>query len=348
VQILRIGDRPIGKEHPPYIIAEAGVHHENDINLAKQYVEKAASAGADAIKFQTYSADRLAAKWAPTYWEGGETQSQYEVFSQRSLLDPEDYRELAEHAREKGIDFLSTPFDEGAGAMLADLDVPAFKIASADITHHPLLRVVSQYGRPVLLSTGAARFPEIKEAVKVVQDEGAPVAILHCNLSYPTPVAEANLGRIRLLRERFPDIEVGYSDHTQPHDTEITCPVAVGLGARIVEKHFTLDRSLPGDDHYHSVDPTGLARLVEECNNAFKMTIPELETTPSEEAARKYARRSIVAKRKIGIGHRIGEQDIDFKRPGTGIPPSRLSEIVNRIAKSEIEEDALIEEKDLE
>lgn len=344
---MKIGARPIGPDHPAYIIAEAGVHHENDLGLAKEYVKAAADAGADAIKFQTYSADRLATTWAPTYWDDGSGQTQHDIFATRSLLGQSDYEELARYAHELGIHFLSTPFDEDATELLAALDMPAFKIASADITHHPLLKAVAAHGRPVLLSTGAAGFDEIQKAVDVVRAAGAPVAILHCNLSYPTPLEEANLGRIKLLRERFPDVLVGYSDHTQPQDSELPCPLAVGLGACIVEKHFTLDKSLPGDDHYHAVDPGGLARLVTEARHAWAMVHEPLENTPSEKAARQYARRSIVAARDLAAGTVLSVDDVDFKRPGTGLAPMHLDKVLGRTLARDLASDDLVEEKDL-
>lgn len=340
---MKIKDRPIGGHASPYIIAEAGVHHENDLALAKKYIDAAATAGADAIKFQTYSAARLVTKWAPTYWDDGTGQTQHDIFSKRALLSDGDYQEMAAHAADRGIHFLSTPFDETAVKMLAGLGMPAFKIASADITHHPMLNAVAEHQKPVLLSTGAASFSEIKAAVEVVRAHRAPVAILHCNLSYPTPVAEANLGRIALLRDAFPDVLIGYSDHTQPQDTELTCPLAVGLGACIVEKHFTLDRTLPGDDHYHAVDAAGLARLVKECYNAHAMTNEPLENTPSEKAARDYARRSIVAAKNLTAGTKLSADDLDFKRPGTGIPPSRIDSVVGRILRQDVGQDDLID-----
>ena len=343
-----IGGRAVGRGEPPYVIAEAGVHHGNDVGLACRYVEAAHEAGADAIKFQTYTADRLVARWAPTYWEDDEGRTQHEIFAERSLLTEDDYRRVARRARDLGITFLSTPFDPGAAAMLDRLAVAAFKIASADVTHLPLLRAVASFSKPVLLSTGASSIEEVRQAVDALAPSGAPVALLHCSLAYPTPVGEANLRRIELLGREFPNHVVGYSDHTLPEETELACPLAVALGASIVEKHFTLDRSLPGDDHYHAVDPDGLARMVAACRQACEMAPVAEELRPREQAARTYARRSVVAARTLAAGQILTEQDIDFKRPGTGVAPGLADHLVGRRLVRPLAPDELIRLEDVE
>jgi N-acetylneuraminate synthase len=339
---LTIGSRTVGATGRPYVIAEAGVHHHNSLELAKRLVMEAAIAGADAVKFQTYSADRLATVWAPLYWDDSSMGTQHQVFASRSLLGRDDYAELFGYAAELGIAMLSTAFDDDAATMLADLGMVAFKTASADITDLPLLRRIADFGRPVLLSTGASTFAEIRAAVDAIESRGCPVALLHCSLAYPTPVAAANLGRIPALASAFPDHVIGYSDHTQPSETTLACPASVAMGARIVEKHFTLNRSLTGDDHYHAVDPSGLADLVRECAAASVMSEYLGEMTESEQAARSYARRSIVAARPIAAGTVLGAEDVDFKRPGTGMSPARLDEVLGRTAATHIEQDALI------
>jgi sialic acid synthase SpsE len=339
---LRVGTRTIASAGRPYVIAEAGVHHRNSLELAKRLVMEAAIAGADAVKFQTYSADRLATTWAPLYWDDAASGSQHDVFASRSLLTRDDYAELFAYAAEIGIAFLSTPFDDDAAEMLAELGMPAFKTASADITDLPLLRRIAGFGRPVLLSTGASSFEEVRAAVDAIEALDCPVAVLHCSLAYPTPAAAANLGRIPALAAAFPDHVVGYSDHTQPAETTLTCPLAVSLGARIVEKHFTLNRALEGDDHYHAVDPQGLADLVRDCATAATMSAYLGETTEQEQAARTYARRSIVAARAIAAGTVLTRDDVDFKRPGTGMSPGRLDEVLGRTAAADIGADELI------
>jgi N-acetylneuraminate synthase len=325
------------------MIAEAGVHHRNSLTLACEYVLQASIAGAHAIKFQTYQARRLAARWATTYWDSGDERTQYDIFAERSLLTRGDYEELFELADELGILLLSTPFDPESATMLHELGMVAFKIASADITNYPLLRTVAAFGKPILLSTGASTFEEIRATVDMLQEFNIPLTLLHCSLSYPTALADANLGRITRLREAFPNLVIGYSDHTQPQDSELACPLAIGLGARVIEKHYTLNKALPEDDHYHAVDSAGLSRLVRNCYLAFEMTLGNEEITEAEQPARTYARRSLVAARVISAGHVLTEDDVDCKRPGTGLSPTRIDEVLGKRAQRDFEEDELID-----
>lgn len=343
---LQIGSYPIDDATPPFIIAEAGVHHYNSVELAKAYILQAKITGVHAIKFQTYSAKRIAARWAPTYWDSGDGLTQYDIFLNRSKLTADDYETLFAYARDLGILLMSTPFDEDAASLLNDLGMTAFKIASADITHFPMLRHIKQLGKPLILSTGAATFDEIRAAVDLL--DGVPVALLHCSLSYPTSVKDANLERITKLREAFPQLVIGYSDHTQPQDTEFACPLAVGLGARIIEKHYTLNKHLSDDDHYHAVDQAGLIRLIKNCNEAFLMTSHYEEMTDAEQAARQYARRSIVAARNLSAGDIVKVQDVDYKRPGTGVSPTQLDAVLGKRLTRDLDADALILLDDLE
>ncbi len=346
--MIEIAGKQVGPGHPPFTIAEVGVHHGNSLELAKAYILAAKVAGVDAVKFQTYSADRLAATWAPTYWNDGSGRTQHDIFAERSLLTEADYDELFAYAAELGVLFLSTPFDTDAAKMLGDRGMAAFKIASADITDLPLLRAVAAYGRPVLMSTGASTLDEVAVALDTVRAAGAPVALLHCSLSYPTAVPDANLGRLRTLAERFEGVLLGYSDHTQPQDSELACPLAVALGASVIEKHFTLNKALLGDDHYHAVDAEGLARLVKNCREAFLMARDLGEMTEAEQAARSFARRSIVAARALAAGTVLTEADVDFKRPGTGVSPARLGEVLGRRLTRDLAADDLVMLEDLE
>ena len=333
----------MGVGHPPFVIAEAGVHHHNSVEIAKQYILEARAAGADAVKFQTYRAEKLATRWAPPYWETAEPTTQFEVFATRSRLSREDYATLFSYAAEAGIYLLSTPFDLESAEMLAGLGMAAFKIASGDLTHSPLLERVGSLGRPVLLSTGAATFAEVRAALDTLLSHGAPgVALLHCTLAYPTRLADANLGRIDALRAAFPGAVIGYSDHTVPEESELAGPLAVGRGAAIVEKHFTLDRLQDGDDHYHSVDPAGLARLVKNCSDAWRATSGFSEMTAAEGPAREGARRSIVAATDLPAGKVLEEADVDFKRPGIGLPPTSLRLVLGRRTVRALRADELI------
>lgn len=343
-----IGGRPVGPDSPPVVIAEAGVHHGNSVALAKDYIRSAHRAGAHAIKFQTYKASRLTTRWAPAYWDAGSAKTQHEIFAERDKLVEDDYRELFAYAAEVGIVLMSTPFDDESALMLDRLGMPAFKVASADLTNWPLLRTVAQLGKPMILSTGASRLDEVREVVERLSPYDVPLALLHCTLAYPTPLDAANLLRITELRRAFGELPIGYSDHTRPRDSELACALSVALGARIVEKHFTLDPTLPGDDHYHAVDPEGLDRLVKGCAEAWRMTAQYAELTDVEAAARERARRSIVAARRIAPGDVLGADDIDFKRPGTGVSPMRVDEVLGRTTRRAFEADELIRLEDLD
>ena len=339
---LYIGNRAVGENHPPYIIAEAGVHHYNSVELAKTYILQAKIAGADAIKFQTYTAQRIVTTWAPTYWDAPEGVTQFDIFAERSNLAKEDYQVLFDYARQLDIAFLSTPFDPDSAALLAEFEMPAFKIASADLTYFTLLETVASFKKPILLSTGAATYKEVAETVAFLQNLQAKFILLHCVLSYPTPVKDANLHRITELQKQFPDMIIGYSDHTQPQDTMAACPIAVALGAKVVEKHFTLNKFLDGDDHYHAVDPEGLKRLVQDCKDAHIMTVKPKELQDSELPARTNARRSIVAAKPLSAGTTLCLQDIDFKRPGTGLSPMQVDQVLGRTLNTALQTDDLI------
>jgi sialic acid synthase SpsE len=345
---VSIAGRLVGESRPPYVIAEVGVHHQGDLELACRYVAAAHTAGADAVKLQTYTADALTTAWAPTYWAAPAGETQHSVFASKRPLSGEEYREIATVARRLGIDFLSTPFDEDSVSLLGSVGVPAFKVASADITDLPLLRAIARARLPVLLSTGASELDEVRVALETVRAQGAPVVVMHCSLAYPTPLEHANLRRLKVLAATFPDVVLGYSDHTCPDDSELACPLSVAYGARVVEKHFTLDRSQVGDDHYHAVDPEGLARLVKACRDVWTMTRPGPEVTEVELPARALARRSIVAARAIPAGAVITSADIQFKRPGTGMSPAREHDVLGRRTKVSIAADDLIVEDDLE
>ena len=338
-----IAGLPVGPDHPPYVIAEAGVHHYDSLELAKAHVLQARIAGVQAIKFQTYTAKRLTTHWAELYWKDPTFKTQFEVFAAKRGLSHPEYAELVAYAQGLGITFLSTPFDTDSADLLAEFEMAAYKIASADLTNRPLLDHVARKGKPVLLSTGASTFEEIAAAAATVAEAGAPLALLHCSLAYPTPVAQANLGRIRRLAERFgASTVIGYSDHTQPQLSEVACPAAVALGARVIEKHFTLNKHLGGDDHYHAVDAEGLKRLVRDCADAFRMCQGDAEITEVERAARSYARRSIVAARDLPAGTVVQLTDLDFKRPGTGLSPTEVDQVVGRRLLAAVPYDGLL------
>jgi sialic acid synthase SpsE len=339
---IRIADRQVGPGGSTFIVAEAGVNHKGSLERARQMIWEAAGAGADAIKFQSYKAETLVTRWAPRYWQDDEPSgTQYAIFKQSDAFGEQEFATLYQECERVGICFLSTPFDLRFVDLLDEMGMPAFKVASADITNHPMLRRIAAKGKPVLVSTGASTAEEIRAAVQVIHSEGNDqIVLLHCVLSYPTPDEQANLLRIPALGRAFPDCIVGLSDHTIP-DASVTVPVAaVALGAAVVEKHFTLNRSWPGDDHYLSVDPPLLSTMVKNIRIVeAALGSPELGVLPVEEPARQYARRSIVAAQDIPAGTRLSQDMLIMKRPGTGIPPSQMDRVVGRVTKTTVRED---------
>ena len=353
-----VGNKVISETGEPFIIAEAGVNcYEiarelgvSPLEAAERMIVEAARAGADAIKFQSYKADKLVIRDSPAYWDTSKepTTSQFELFSKYDGFDESDYRTLADCAANNGIIFMSTPFDHDAVDFL-DALVPAFKIASADITNMPLIRHVAAKNKPVFLSTGAATLEEIKEAVSVVTSQGnSQIAILHCVLNYPTQYERANLLVIERLRRMFPDFLVGYSDHTLPDAGMLVLTAAYVLGARVLEKHFTLNKSLPGNDHYHAMDPSDLRTAIRNLGFIREVLGSGEKHVANEMPAIVHARRSIVARASIPKGTRIEASHIICKRPGLGISPRLRDLVIGRVTKRDLQPDEVISWEDLE
>jgi sialic acid synthase SpsE len=335
----------------PYVIAEIGVNHEGSIDQAKRLIDLAKQGGADAAKFQSYKAGTLASKHSPAYWDTSKeaTLSQYQLFSKYDSFGPEEYIKLAEHSRQVGIDFLSTPFDDAAIEFLDPL-VPFFKIASADLTNIPFLRKVAKKGKPVLLSTGASTLGEIDLAVATLNGAGcSELALLHCILNYPTDNANAHLGMIEGLSRAYPNRIIGYSDHTLPDEFMTPLVTAHLLGAVILEKHFTHDKTLPGNDHYHAMDMNDLARFIQMSKHIHGLIGSDDHKQPIETEAisRKNARRSIVVARDIPAGHSLSEHDITYKRPGSGVSPLYWDEVIGRETNKFLEADHVLLWNDL-
>ncbi|HEX3087464.1 MAG TPA: N-acetylneuraminate synthase family protein [Ilumatobacteraceae bacterium] len=328
------------------LVAEAGVNHEGHLEQARRMVREAADAGAGAIKFQTYTAARLATRASRAYWDESQepTESQFELFSRYDRFGKEEYRAIAEECERADIAFMTSAFDVDSIDWLDDL-VAAFKIASGDITNVPLLTRIARTGKPVLLSTGASTLDEIREALVVLDREGSgEVAVLQCTLAYPTPIEDAAVGGLRDLADAFPERVLGYSDHTVPPDSFTVIAAAYALGARVVETHFTLDRSRPGNDHYHSFEPAELARLAADLEQLRALIGPPVkQVLPVEEAARLGARRSVVARTDIVRGTRLVPELLDVKRPGGGVPPMFLMDPDGWKAAVDIPEDSTIE-----
>lgn len=343
---LRIGNRTISADQPPFIVAEAGVNHNEKPELAIRLIEAAAEAGADAIKFQNYTADRLVTKTAPVYWDvpGAEkVGSQHELFNKLDGLPLDAFKKMLRRAEQLGIVMFSTPFSETDADFLADLGMPAYKLASADITHHRLLRHVARIKKPVILSTGTSTLGEIEEAVEAVRSEGNDqIVLLHCTLTYPTPFADANIRMIPTMQAAFPEHHVGLSDHTYGINVPIA---ATALGCRMIEKHYTLDKGLPDSpDHKFGVDPKELKALVDGTRQAFAaLGIAAKRPVASETPARRFARRSVVTTAKVPAGARLSEQTLACKRPGTGISPKHFDLVVGRRTKKDIPADTVLQ-----
>lgn len=344
---IKIGEHTIYRDgyHPPYIIAEIGVNHEGSMERAKQMIEEVVKAGGHAVKFQAYKAGTLASEYSPAYWDTTKepTKSQFELFKMHDKFWKNEFEELAEYSKKCKIDFLTTPFDLESADFLEPL-VPAYKIASADITNKPFLKYIAKKGKPILLSTGASTISEIWRAVEWIVEEGNDeIALLHCVLNYPTKYENANIGMIKNMKDIFPTHVIGYSDHTLPDRIDDVLISSWLLGAKILEKHYTWNKNLPGNDHFHAMDYLDLKNLTEKIKfiqsiigNYNKHYIKE------EEISRKYARRSLVAARTIKKGKTIEMADLTWKRPGTGISPAMINNLIGGVALEEIKEDEII------
>jgi sialic acid synthase SpsE len=328
----------------PYIIAEAGVNHEGSMDTAKRLVREAKEGGADAIKFQTYRANTIASKDSPAYWDTTKepTTSQYELFQKHDKFWKDEFVELKKYCDEVGIEFLSTPFDIESANFLNEL-MPIFKISSSDLTNKPFIQYIAEFKKPIILSTGASSLSEIHEAVQWIEEIGTPYALLHCVLNYPTPDENANLGMISGLKRSFPDVMVGYSDHTLPKDMT-TLEVATMLGSVILEKHFTHDKTLQGNDHYHAMDMEDLKVFRKNLEDRLQLLGSfRVEALEDEAPARANARRSLVANRDIQKGKTISNEDLTFKRPAHGVSPKFIDEVAGKVALEDIAEDTVLQ-----
>lgn len=325
------------------IIAEAGVNHNGDINLAKQLIDKAKTADADIIKFQTFNLDSIVSKFAEIadYQKDniGKVESQKEML-EKITLPFEAFIELYEYCNKKNIQFLSTPFDIESIHFLNDM-VPFWKIPSGEVTNYPYLVEIAKTGKPVVMSTGMCELSEIDSAIAVLKANGThEITLLHCNTQYPTPYKDVNLRAMETLRKRY-SVKVGYSDHTQGIEVPIA---AVALGAEVIEKHFTLDRTLPGPDHKASLEPDELAAMVKAIRN-IEAALGNADKTVSDSEREniEIARKSIVAAKTIKKGELLNEKNITTKRPGTGLSPMLWNSLIGTKAIRDFQEDEEIE-----
>lgn len=327
-----------------FIIAEAGVNHNGSLELALKLIDSAKASGADAVKFQSFRADQLAtrsahkARYQKRTTAGDE--SQFEMLK-RLELDSEAHRKLIEYCKQSGIQFLSSPFDEQSADLLAEMDLPLYKVPSGEITNIPFLEHIARKGKPIILSTGMSTLGEVEEAIGVLKGTGADqITLLHCVTEYPAPYDEVNLRAMQTLKTAF-GLPVGYSDHTPGIEVAIA---AVALGAEVIEKHFTLDRSLPGPDHAASLEPEELRQMVSairhvEVSLGNGIKVPTKSEIPNISVARK----SVVAARTLTAGHSLTRSDLAIKRPGNGIAPKLLAALIGRTLSQSIDKDETIQ-----
>ncbi len=336
------------------LIAEIGVNYYDiakkegisNMEAAKLMVREAKKAGVHAVKFQSYKARTLAAKDSPAYWDTTEepTSSQYELFQKFDSFGAEEYQELAWYCRGQGIEFLSTAFDTASADYLEGM-MEVYKISSSDLNNLPFVEYQAKKGKPILLSVGASEAGKIDRAIACIRSHNKEkIVLMHCILEYPTPYSHANLNKISSLKERYPGLDVGYSDHTKPDACADVIKTAYNLGAKVIEKHFTLDKTIPGNDHYHAMNPEDARGILD--GIAFLEQIRgsyEIKPLDSEKNARRNARRSLISAGEIKKGAIVEEGMLTYKRPGTGISPEELGKLVGRRAKEDIPEDTILQ-----
>ena len=337
----------------PYLIAEMGVNFYDTakamgitpLQAAKLYIDAAAEVGIDCAKFQSYKAGTIVSKNSPAYWDTTKepTKTQYELFLKHDSFGEAEYKELCDYTHSKGMDFTSTPFDYASADYLENM-VDFYKISSSDLSNLPFIRHIGKKGKPVYMSVGAAYLSEVDEAIRALKESGCKdIVIFHCVLSYPTNPSNANLKVIETLKRDFPDVRVGFSDHVAPDDTMMTLATAYMLGAEVIEKHFTLDKTLSGNDHYHSGDAEDSKKAI----NNFKwidavLGSPEKTVLDCEKIPRREARRSLVLVKDMKAGDTIKIEDLMPKRPGTGISPVYTEIVVGRTVLKDLEEDTIL------
>lgn len=341
---LNLGTRTVGPGQRCFVIAEAGVNHNGDIAIAEQLIDSAADAGADAVKFQTFKAARLATPDAPKAAYQHRTtdanESQFDMLL-RLELSAEDHHRLLAYSARRGVVFLSTPFEEESADFLNELGVPAMKIPSGEVTNLPFLAHVARMGRPLIVSTGMCDLGEVESAVETIRDHGnSDLVLLHCVSNYPADPADVNLRAMQTMQTAF-GVPCGYSDHTMGIEVSLA---AVALGACVLEKHFTLDRGMTGPDHEASLEPGELATLIRGIRTVESALGDGRKRAAANEAdTAATIRKSLVAAQDIAAGVTVTEADVDIKRPGTGLPPVMKSYFVGRTATHHIPAGTLLD-----
>ena len=343
---IKIGNKFIGTGHPVFIIAEAGVNHNGNLKLAKKLIDAASQAGVDAVKFQTFNPktlDTQASTKAEFQAKSTGRESQYEMLK-KIMLPRKWHKELQNYARRKGLIFLSTPFSKNDADFLIKLGIPAIKVGSSDTNNIPYLNHIAAKNIPIILSTGMSDMKEVKESARIIQRSGNnKLIVLHCTTNYPTPFEEANIRAIQTLKKDL-GLVSGFSDHTRGIEAPIA---AVALGARVIEKHFTLDRKLPGPDHKASLEPKELKKMVVSIRNIEKAMGNGIKTPfPSEKKIADVARKSIVVIQDIKKGQTITTNHISIKRPGNGLSPKYYPQVIGTRATKDIKTDTLLKIND--
>jgi len=341
------------KEGKFVLIAEVGVNYYDiatkegitPMEAAKLMIDKAKEAGIHAVKFQTYKAETLAAKDSPSYWDTSEETetSQYSLFKKFDSFGEKEYKELSEYSESVGIEFLSTAFDNESADYLYDM-MNVYKISSSDLNNVAFVEYQAKKNKPILLSVGASNKDEIDNTISIIRKyNDKPITLLHCVLEYPTPYEHANLNKIATLKKEYPDIVIGYSDHTKPDADYAVLQTAYNLGAQVIEKHYTLDKTLSGNDHYHAMDEKDAKAILEKIDYIDMIRGSyELKCLDSETTARANARRSLVAACDIKAGETITQEMLTYKRPGTGISATDYEKVLGLKAVTDIEEDTIL------
>ena len=349
---FKLGSKTVKSNKQPYFIAEIGVNFENNFQRAKKIIKLAKEGGADAVKFQSYKAEKIACKNSPYYWDLKEVKvkSQYKLFKKFDKFGFKEFNLLKKYCDKLKIDFLSTPFDLEAVDYLDDL-VPFYKVASADLTNYPLIKKICEKNKPIVLSTGASNQKEIYDVLKFIKKNNKKinVILLHCVLSYPTDNKDANLNLIKNFKKTFKNKIIGYSDHTLPDENMIILTKAYQNGAWVIEKHFTDTKGLKGNDHFHSLNKEDLIKFRSNINilNSVNKNLKERKILKCEKISRKNARRSIVTKGLIKKGEKITIDKVIMKRPGTGLSPDKLRFILNKKTSKDLQDDTIIKISDI-
>jgi len=349
---ISIENKKIGANTPVFLIAEAGINHNGELKFAKMLVDSAVRAKVDAIKFQTYKTNDLIVKSTPKVEYQKANTTDRETFYnmlKKYELSKDDFSIIKDYCQKKEIIFLSTPFDESSVEILEELNVPAYKISSGDMNNFPLLKLICSKDKPILLSTGMAKEAEVIKSVEYIKKQGIKdIAVFQCTTNYPASYEELNLNVIDKYKELFPDLIIGFSDHSVGIEASIA---AVTKGVKILEKHFTIDKNMEGPDHKASLDPTELKNLVSSIRNIEKaFGSKNKQPLEKEEKIKWFVRKSIVSADKLKIGETITKNNIVIKRPGYGIPPTEYFKLINekKKVKREIPKDTVITREDLE